>query len=233
MGQKCNRCSTVNGKKKIRFCLQYYWCTWDKEIIQSHSAIIKKYVYFRFCLKYYCMGLWKNSLDLHRNKIVSDYSSTMVHGTWKKCNQTRPSPEKKILATVLLPVSGYSITMMHWTWKKNQSRWTITEINIFSFLTTELLCFTGLKKFVIGIRPHRKKKLFLAPVLDVHETSEKFSSVLYRHRKIIIFSYSATMVHGTYKLLFGMMLMFKDKHVDPIYKAFEWKKACPNCLQLQ
>ena len=67
----------------------------------------------------------------------------------------------------------------------------MTEKNIFSFLTAVLMWCTGLEHFFIGTRSHhtKKKKLFLATVLDVHRTMEKFSLVLYRHRKRIVSRY--------------------------------------------
>jgi len=51
----------------------------------------------------------KSSIDTlppPKKNVISDYSTTMVHGTWKKFNQTRPSPKKKILTAVLLWYMG-------------------------------------------------------------------------------------------------------------------------------
>ena len=97
-------------------------------------------------------------------------------GLGKKLNWRWIPTEKKYVFD-----SGYSIALIHGT-SENQSRWTITEKNLLSFPTTVLLWCTVLIQLLIGTWPHRKK-LFLATVLDVHETREKISSVLYHRRK--------------------------------------------------
>ena len=125
----------------------------------------------------------------------------MVNVTWKKFNQTRSLPKTKV---------GYNTTMVHGTWKKTKlaldphrkkicfrfrlqycfDSWDFRKSisldhhqkNLLSFPTTVLLWCTVLIQLLIRTWPHRKK-LFLATVLDVHETREKISSVLY-HRRI-------------------------------------------------
>ena len=97
----------------------------------------------------------------------------MVHGTRKKCNQTRPSPEKKILATVhcygawdFEKFNWHSIctehkyiflflaTVLLWCMglEKNRSHWSITVKNVFLFLTTVILWCTGLTIFLFDTR---------------------------------------------------------------------------------
>ena len=67
--QKFNRCSTLDGKKNI--LVSGYSTTGvhgKKKIKKKISLILKKF--------------------------VCDYSTTMVHGTWEKCNNSRLSPKK-------------------------------------------------------------------------------------------------------------------------------------------
>ena len=158
--------------KKIIFCfwLQYYWRAWDKDKIQSHRTITeKKNSFLSTVLLDGTLKKIQSTLELYQKKAVSDYSATMAHGTWEKCNLTRPSPKKN---------SDYNTTVVHgtekknekkyfrsrlqyyydaWDLKKNQSCWNITEKNIFLFLTTVLLWCTELRNFLVGTRPHRKK----------------------------------------------------------------------------
>ena len=64
----------------------------------SRTMPSPKKKYFCFCLKYYFTGLRKKinrRLTSTEKKIVSDHSTTMVNGTWRKFNQTRHSPKKK------------------------------------------------------------------------------------------------------------------------------------------
>ena len=98
------RASTVK-KKRFLFWFQYYSRSEDEEKNQSHSTVSKNIniLVSVYCTTY-CMrfGNIQWSLDLHRKKcFFPDYSTTMMHGTWK--NSIRLDPRrKKILATVLL-----------------------------------------------------------------------------------------------------------------------------------
>ena len=56
------------------------------------------------------------------------------------------------------------------------------------YLSTVLLCYMGLRKKSIGLDPHR----------------------------FFFSAYSTTMLYETWELLFSIMLMFNEKHVDPI-----------------
>ena len=60
---------------------------------------------------------------------------------------------------------------------------------------------------------------------------EKYSSVLYRHR-VFCKLYITIMVHSTSKLLFDIMLIFNEKHLDPILEAFGWEKKKKTQLSL-
>ena len=101
------RASTVK-KKRFLFWFQYYSRSEDEEKNQSHSTVSKNIniLVSVYCTTY-CMrfGNIQWSLELHRKKcFFPDYSTTMMHGTWKKFNPTRPSPKKN---------SGYSSTMVY------------------------------------------------------------------------------------------------------------------------
>jgi len=58
----------------------------------------------------------------------------------------------------------------------------------------------------IGTQPHQKK-LILTTVLDLHGTWENYSWYSTATEKLLLVATA---------LLFGIMLMFNDKHVDSI-----------------
>ena len=103
---------TLTGKKNIFSCVYtvLLLCMgYRKNSVGTISSPKKKFSLLSTVL---CMGLGKiqSRLDLHRKKkFVSYYNTTMVHGSWKKFNQTRPSPKRKkhfFLAKVLLWYMG-------------------------------------------------------------------------------------------------------------------------------
>ena len=124
----------------------------------SHSAITEKYIYFLKVI----FEFNRHSTSIEKN-FVSDYSTTVLHGTLGLENNLirLDLHRKKILVIVLLRYVGlrktqsaldphrkkykfsFPATILLWCTglKKNQSRWIITEINIISYLTT-VVCRT-------------------------------------------------------------------------------------------
>ena len=82
--------------------------TWKK--ISRRPTITKKYI-FSTLSTVLCMGFKKkfsqrSPFTEKKYIFVSDYSTTMVHGTWEKIQLTLDREKKYIF-------SGYSTSMMH------------------------------------------------------------------------------------------------------------------------
>ena len=60
-----------------------------------------------------------------------------------------------------------------------------------------------------------KKKIFLDTVLVLHRICNIFFGI-YSTATNFFYNYSTIMVHGTWKLLFGIMLLLHEKHVDTL-----------------
>ena len=96
------------------------------EKISLYSTINEK-IYFHFWLQQFAFNFekFRSALVLHRQKniLVSDYSTTMVHGTWKN-SHTRLLLEKD---NIFFPV--YSTAMVYETLKKLNRHSVPTEKN--------------------------------------------------------------------------------------------------------
>ena len=148
------------------------------------------------------MGIGKHSITLEprrKKNIFSSYSTTMV-ATWdSEKNQSTLVPTEKIYIFFF----GYSTTMMHGTF---ETKINITlpppKNNYFRFWLQYHCGAHDLQKFQTALNPTEKKMV---------------SSYNSRRQRM---KTCTTKVHGTWKLLFGIMLMFNEKHEDAMLKAF-------------
>ena len=91
---------------------------------------------------------------IEKKILATVYSTFMVHETWKKKSFGTRSPLKKIYSHIRLQI-------FHWCMGLEKINLTgPSPKKTFSFLTTVLLWCTRLGRFLIGIRPHRKKIVF-------------------------------------------------------------------------
>ena len=80
-----------------------------------------------------------------------------------------------------------------------------------------LLWCTGLEKYFNRHSTPPKKKLFLPTVLVMDGTWKKFHRYsIATEKKLFIATVPTTKLRRTQKLSFGIILLFNEKHLDPI-----------------
>ena len=108
----------------------------------------------------------------------------------------------------------------------------LSQKNIYLFLTKLLMWWTGLKHTYFNRHSNStKQRLILTTILVVHGTCKNAHRYYTATEKKIVYSYSATMVHGTRKLLSVIVLMFNEKHINSIWKAYGCEKLGPNVIK--
>ena len=148
-------------------------------------------------------------------------------GFVKKLNHIRPSLEKKTF------FSGYSTTMVG-TSKKVNLHSVLPENIYFRFRPQYYYDACDLEKKKISLVPHRK--IIFSRAQDIEKKFNQHSTLLRIFFSSVLLWYCTAVLlwcTGLQRLLFGIMLMFITKHVDPIQKAFGWKNAWPKCWQLE